>query len=81
MRIAPAVRIGKHIQLQLPDAVVQLLCQWRMAIVQRRERSGIVLLQQRCFAGCEAGVVTVMASDVLQIGEPRLCLRRHAGEQ
>ncbi|SOO31819.1 hypothetical protein XAP6164_610013 [Xanthomonas phaseoli pv. phaseoli] len=79
--VAPTLCIGEDVQFELAHAIVKLLRQGGMAVIQCGKQGRVQLLQQRRFAGRKAGVVAVVAADVLQVGQARRGVRDKTAQQ
>jgi hypothetical protein len=72
MRIPAALAIGIDIQLNLPHAVVQLLLEGRVPVIEPLVNSGVFGLPKSLCAGLEACVIAVMCPDHLDLIEAGL---------
>jgi hypothetical protein len=76
MSVAPALGIGENVQLDLPDATVQLLGQRRVPIIEF-----LVILRLLCLpnlggTGSNSRMVTVVSADNLDLVQPDATLGR-----
>src|ERR1700761_1257178 len=67
MRVEPTLCIGVDIELDLAHAAVELLCEGLVLIVETFVSIGVLRLPELGFARCDAGVITVMGSDHLNL--------------
>ena len=67
--VAATLRVGVDVDLNLPDAVIQLLRQRRMAVVQACGGLRILLLQPLGSVRPQTGVVAVVRADDLDLVE------------
>jgi hypothetical protein len=67
MRVQTTLAVGKDIQFNLPDAAVKLLLKRLMLIVEALIGFGILGLPELAFIGRDAGVITVVGSNDLNL--------------